>query len=230
VVDCPAESFAMNRKAALYTCFVFSSCAHAWQQGVHVPSSRACSSRPHSSRSSAHVTPAAVDSMPVDNLPDSSTLYDSNEESDRTVDPDVIKLLQTRCQTAVEYAQTAAATTSSGSSEWSGFWTDSAQLESIMAVLEQCAPQWRGINGASLAWSWLGVTPVPLRVQLFEGTGYGLYLTVLPPESRPPAHRFMIGAHCLSKVCQGDVEQIKANGQRIIGRARHTADTPVWSR
>ncbi|KAG5179622.1 vesicle-fusing ATPase [Tribonema minus] len=134
------------------------------------------------------------------------------------------------CQTAADYAATAEpADAGSGSSEWSGFWTAEPKLQQVLDSLQQCSPAWRGGRGASLAWSWLGLSTMPLRVMLHQGGGFGVLLTVLPPGAKPPAHRPMIGAHMLSIVCQGDVEQVKANGQRIINRTRHTPETPIWN-
>lgn len=61
-----------------------------------------------------------------------------------------------------------------------------------------------------MAWSWLTLSPRPLRVAVDLGDArFAVYLTVLPAgKGSPPSHRPMYGCHMLSRVLSGEVEQV----------------------
>ncbi|CAN0262415.1 unnamed protein product [Ectocarpus fasciculatus] len=136
-----------------------------------------------------------------------------------------------RCAEATK-SDAAAESSHTGSSEWAGFKTAPALLEGVRAVLSRARQRSRHSDGSALAWSWLTLSPRPVRVAVAtpEDGRVGVYLTVLPAgNGSPPSHRPMYGCHMLSRVLLGEVEQVKSNSKRVIGRSTHSLETPVWS-
>ncbi|CAM9425159.1 unnamed protein product [Ectocarpus sp. 13 AM-2016] len=137
-----------------------------------------------------------------------------------------------RCAEATK-SDAAAESSHTGSSEWAGFKTAPALLEGVRAVLSRARQRSRHSDGSALAWSWLTLSPRPVRVAVAspEDGRVGVYLTVLPAgNGSPPSHRPMYGCHILSRVLAGEVEQqVKSNSKRVIGRSTHSLETPVWS-
>jgi len=69
----------------------------------------------------------------------------------------------------------------------------------------------RHSDGSAMAWSWLTLSPRPVRVAVAtpEDGRAAVYLTVLPAgNGSPPSHRPMYGCHILSRVLAGEVEQV----------------------
>ncbi|CBN77853.1 vesicle-fusing ATPase [Ectocarpus siliculosus] len=136
-----------------------------------------------------------------------------------------------RCAEATK-SDAAAESSHTGSSEWAGFKTAPELLEGVRAVLSRARQRSRHSDGSALAWSWLTLSPRPVRVAVAtpEDGRVGVYLTVLPAgNGNPPSHRPMYGCHMLSRVLAGEVEQVKSNSKRVIGRSTHSLETPVWS-
>lgn len=81
----------------------------------------------------------------------------------------------------------------------------------VRAVLSRARQRSRHSDGSALAWSWLTLSPRPVRVAVAtpEDGRVGVYLTVLPAgNGSPPSHRPMYGCHMLSRVLAGEVEQV----------------------
>ncbi|CAM9981693.1 unnamed protein product [Ectocarpus sp. 6 AP-2014] len=136
-----------------------------------------------------------------------------------------------RCAEATK-SDAAAESSHTGSSEWAGFKTAPELLEGVRAVLSRARQRSRHSDGSALAWSWLTLSPRPVRVAVAtpEDGRVGVYMTVLPAgNGSPPSHRPMYGCHMLSRVLAGEVEQVKSNSKRVIGRSTHSSETPVWS-
>lgn len=67
-----------------------------------------------------------------------------------------------------------------------------------------------------MAWSWLTLSPRPVRVAVaVDNPRFAVYLTVLPAGNGSPAsHRPMFGCHMLSRVLSGEVEQVRTTNRR----------------
>eukprot|EP00752_Nemacystus_decipiens_P008443 g7547.t1 len=143
----------------------------------------------------------------------------------------LLEELLARCSEATK-SDAATESSHTGSSEWAGFKTNPELLEGVRAVLSRARQRSRHSDGSAMAWSWLTLSPRPVRVAVAkpEGGRVAVYLTVLPAgNGSPPSHRPMYGCHILSRVLAGEVEQVKSNSQRVIGRSTHSLETPVWS-
>ena len=68
----------------------------------------------------------------------------------------------------------------------------------------------RHSDGSAMAWSWLTLSPRPVRVTVSAANPrFAVYLTVLPAgNGNPPSHRPMYGCHMLSRVLAGEVQQV----------------------
>ncbi|CAM9606125.1 unnamed protein product, partial [Laminaria digitata] len=103
--------------------------------------------------------------------------------------------------------------------------------QGVRLALGRTRQRARHSDGSAMAWSWLTLSPRPVRVTVSAANPrFAVYLTVLPAgNGNPPSHRPMYGCHMLSRVLAGEVQQVKSNSQRVIGRAAHSLETPVWS-
>ncbi|CAM9977561.1 unnamed protein product, partial [Ectocarpus sp. 12 AP-2014] len=164
-------------------------------------------------------------------VPSSTTTPGGRSVPDGEGELTLLDELLERCAEATK-SDAAAESSHTGSSEWAGFKTAPALLEGVRAVLSRARQRSRHSDGSALAWSWLTLSPRPVRVAVAtpEDGRVGVYLTVLPAgNGSPPSHRPMYGCHMLSRVLAGEVEQVKSNSKRVIGRSTHSLETPVWS-
>ncbi|CAB1121270.1 unnamed protein product [Ectocarpus sp. CCAP 1310/34] len=164
-------------------------------------------------------------------VPSSTTTAGGRSVPDGEGELTLLDELLERCAEATK-SDAAAESSHTGSSEWAGFKTAPALLEGVRAVLSRARQRSRHSDGSALAWSWLTLSPRPVRVAVAtpEDGRVGVYLTVLPAgNGNPPSHRPMYGCHILSRVLAGEVEQVKSNSKRVIGRSTHSLETPVWS-
>lgn len=92
--------------------------------------------------------------------------------------------------------------------------------QGVTRALERARQRSRDSDGSAMVWSWLTLSPRPVRVTLAsENPRFGVYLTVLPAgKGSPPSHCPMYGCHMLSRVLAGEIEQVTAGcGAKRVG-------------
>ena len=92
--------------------------------------------------------------------------------------------------------------------------------QGVRSSLGRARQRSRHSDGSAMAWSWLTLSPRPVRVTVAAADPrFGVYLTVLPAgNGNPPSHRPMYGCHMLSRVLAGEVQQVRTGEGRGGGR------------
>ncbi|CAM9664582.1 unnamed protein product, partial [Choristocarpus tenellus] len=157
--------------------------------------------------------------------PDMEASKGLNVDGARTI----LEELLDRCKEATR-SKGAMESSHTGSSEWAGFRTTPELLQGVSSTLARIFSRSRRSDGTALCWSWLTLAPQPSRIEIASDPRFSIFVTVLPAgNGSPPSHRPIFGSQIMSRVLSGEVEQVKANSQRIIGRSHHSTETPVWS-